>query len=299
MTNKGARLLIVEDDAISRNLIHNILEAEGYSIVDAETCAAARHELETNPAFDCIVLDRGLPDCDGLSLLRDFKQRTALREIPVVVQTAMADADDIRRGIEAGAHYYLAKPVQRALLGAIVAAAIEAAREVRTLRSGMQSASSAIGLLATGEFQLRTIEEARQLARALAPLCPQSDGAVLVLQELLINAIEHGNLGIGYARKSALLLDGQLREEIERRLQDPVLGARHVVVDLRRTAGQVSVTIRDQGDGFDWNDYLELSPERAFDLHGRGIFMARASGAQTIEYFGEGNVVTATWPTAG
>jgi hypothetical protein len=56
----------------------------------------------------------------------------------------------------------------------------------------------------------------------------------------------------------------------------------------------VSFDIADQGDGFDWQKYLEISPERAFDPHGRGVAMSRMMSFDTLEYIGSGNRVIAT-----
>lgn len=47
----------------------------------------------------------------------------------------------------------------------------------------------------------------------------------------------------------------------------------------------------DEGNGFDWNKYLEMSPDRAFDMHGRGIAMARMLSFDDLQYQGKGNVV--------
>lgn len=56
---------------------------------------------------------------------------------------------------------------------------------------------------------------------------------------------------------------------------------------------RVEFTIRDQGDGFDWSKYLDFSPERAFDTHGRGIALARKLSFDSFEYLGNGNTVIA------
>jgi hypothetical protein len=53
----------------------------------------------------------------------------------------------------------------------------------------------------------------------------------------------------------------------------------------------MAVTIIDQGDGFNWQPYLEFSPERAFDLHGRGVAMSKAASFDSLEYQGNGNTV--------
>jgi DNA-binding response OmpR family regulator len=289
------RILLVEDDEIARGLIHDILKDAGYAIVDAEDGGSARRILAGEAVFDCILLDRGLPDCDGILLLREFRGDPRLADVPVVMETARGDTEAVTEGIAAGAQYYLTKPIQRPLLLAVVEAAITGAREAAALRIGLREATQAIALLARATFRLRTLGEAREVARTLASLCPDPQGAVLTLQELLINAVEHGNLAISYSEKTALVLEGQWNDEIERRLRDPVLGARWVTVDLVRSAGETAVTIADEGTGFDWNPYLELSTERAFDPNGRGIAMARLSGAGRLEYQGRGNTVTARW----
>lgn len=299
MTIRGATVLLVEDDAIVRAFIHDVLDERGCTVIDTEDGRAARRALAAHQgSIDCILLDRGLPDVDGLALLREFKDMPSLRDVPVILETGDADARSIADGIRAGAYFYLTKPLDRTLLLAVAGAAIASARESIAARGGLPSNAGPVGLLTDARFELRTFEEARDLARTLAPLCPNPEGAVLALLELMVNAIEHGNLGIDYAHKTTLVIEGRLQDEIERRLQDPLLGRRRATLVLHRSATEVSVTIKDEGEGFDWNDYLELSPKRMFDPNGRGILIARGSGVDRLEYEGRGNVVTATWRVA-
>lgn len=117
----------------------------------------------------------------------------------------------------------------------------------------------------------------------------------LGLNELLLNAIEHGNLKISYAEKSGLLESGTWLEEIARRHLDPTLSERKARVGL--TCGKKIITVRivDEGAGFDWVPYLSIAPERAFHLHGRGIIMARQLSFRNLEYHGNGNIVEAAF----
>jgi anti-sigma regulatory factor (Ser/Thr protein kinase) len=114
------------------------------------------------------------------------------------------------------------------------------------------------------------------------------------LSELLLNSIEHGNLGISYSEKSQLLIEGRLHEEIEHRLQATPWGSRRVRVSTRRADTEMSIRIQDEGDGFDPSSYLELDPARALDPNGRGIAMARMISFSRLEYQGNGNTVAAT-----
>lgn len=61
---------------------------------------------------------------------------------------------------------------------------------------------------------------------------------------------------------------------------------------LEKGKGAVQISIQDEGGGFDWEDYLEMQPERAFDNHGRGIALANGTCFETLEYSGNGNKVT-------
>lgn len=295
MKNEQKRVLVIEDDAITRGLIRTVMIPQGYSLVEAGDAAVARSIIAGDRKFDCILLDRGLPDCDGLALLHEFKRQSGLLDVPIVVQTARTDAEAIREGMAAGAFYYLPKPLDRRLLLAVVEAAIESARVAVESASLLPNVGQVTSMLIGARLQLRSLAEALELARALAMLCPEPQRAVLALQELLINAVEHGNLGITYTEKTALVLDGQWHKEIERRLRDPVLGGRWVTVDIEQSQVSIDVTIRDEGGGFDWNEYWEPSPDRAFDPNGRGIAMARLGGADYINYLGNGNTVTARW----
>lgn len=77
------------------------------------------------------------------------------------------------------------------------------------------------------------------------------------------------------------------------RLADVRRGARTARVRVTRAGGEVVFEIEDEGAGFDWSKYLEVSAERAFDSHGRGISMARSLSFSTIQYLGAGNCVRA------
>jgi len=139
----------------------------------------------------------------------------------------------------------------------------------------------------------RTLHEATELANVLAAAYPEPERVVVGLTELLVNAVEHGNLGITYREKAALLESGQLQAEIERRLALPELATRRVKATLHRTDDAVVTTIEDEGEGFDWRPYDDYDPERALDPNGHGIAIARGVSFDEVTYRGRGNVVVA------
>ena len=132
------------------------------------------------------------------------------------------------------------------------------------------------------------------LADFFAHACPQPDKVILGLRELLINAVEHGNLGISYAEKGSLIDEDLIQQEIARRMALEVNRQKRVEVVFERSPSALVFTITDQGQGFDWERYLDFDPERVFDPNGRGIAMARTTSFDSIEYQGNGNTVVAT-----
>jgi hypothetical protein len=107
----------------------------------------------------------------------------------------------------------------------------------------------------------------------------------------MLNAVEHGNLAISYTEKSQLIAAEQLSSEVERRLAETSLGQRRARLLLVRSPQTVEFVIQDEGGGFDWQPFLEMAPNRAFDTHGRGIAMSRLMSFDKLEYRGNGNEV--------
>ncbi len=288
------RVLLVEDEAIIAIVIKTLLEDAGLAVTVTTNADQAWQQLYENVSdYGAVVLDRGLPDMDGMTLLQRIKKNPAFAHLPVIIETAQSDKQSIREGLDNGAYYYLTKPFQPEVLLAVVNAALQQAQDYRDLVANVKQAESLLELLQQGCFQFRDVEQARSLAHNLARLCPEPQRAVQGLLELLVNAVEHGNLGISYADKGHLLMNGLWHQEIQRRLQLPEYCDRYVTVNFQRQADEVSFTIQDQGDGFNWQDYLDFSPERAFDLHGRGIAMACKLSVDRLLYQGNGNTVVA------
>jgi DNA-binding response OmpR family regulator len=100
-------VLLVDDDAAIRRSVSEGLELEGFEVVPASGGRAALAAVESiDPAV--VVLDLGMPDLDGLEVLR--RLRDAGRDLPVCILSARDEVDDRVRGLEAGADDYVVKP---------------------------------------------------------------------------------------------------------------------------------------------------------------------------------------------
>jgi DNA-binding response OmpR family regulator len=109
-------IVIVDDEQPAREMVGDYLRMHGFSVSLCDGGASLRRSI-TQQVPDLIVLDLNMPEEDGLSIIRDLKQRTS---VPVIMLTATASAIDRVVGLELGADDYLAKPCElRELLARI------------------------------------------------------------------------------------------------------------------------------------------------------------------------------------
>lgn len=104
--NQAAEILIVDDEAEIRQLLRIYLGAQGFRICEADTGTAARRHLERQRP-DLALVDLGLPDEDGLSLIRNLRERY---QLPIIILTGRGDTIDKIVGLELGADDYVTKP---------------------------------------------------------------------------------------------------------------------------------------------------------------------------------------------
>jgi len=292
MADNKATILIVDDEPFNIEIIMEYLEDEGYDLRSAEDGLDAWNQLEVQPNdFDLILLDRMMPNMDGMETLEKIKSHPVLMELPVILQTALASKQDIADGMKAGAYYYLTKPFEEEMLRSVIATAVEDRLRYRAIQDGLDQPSLMDQLMSEGKFTFRSLDEAREVATMLSSICPDPQRVVIGLSELLINAVEHGNLEISYDEKGKLKENGNWQEEVEKRLQMPEYASRSVSVEMEKNDSFVYFHISDDGEGFDFNSYLEMDPDRAFDNHGRGIAMSRMLSFDTLEYIDKGNQV--------
>jgi len=289
-------IFIIDDDLLIQDILLMSLQKAGYPTRVAKTVEEAWQVLSTaHPeTFDAVLLDRLMPDGDGIEILRRMKSQPALMGIPVILQTAMTSQEDMLDGLRGGAFYYLNKPFSVATLMAIVETAVTDCRQYRELCLKVKRAAGILAHLDRAEFCFRTPAEALDIATMLANVYPDPDRLVLGLSELMINAVEHGNLGIDYAQKTVLLQAGRLTEEIQARLLHPDHADKKARLAFERQGEAIHFLISDEGHGFDWKPFLEITPERALHSHGRGIAMAKMLSFDRVEYQGSGNRVLAT-----
>ena len=106
------KVLVVDDSAIMRKVIEQILEMLGHESVPATHGLDAFERLKEHGDVRLILLDWNMPEMNGIEFLRAIKDRPGLSEIPVIMLTTESERRKMIEAIEAGAKHYLTKPFQ-------------------------------------------------------------------------------------------------------------------------------------------------------------------------------------------
>ena len=119
------RILVADDDPQMRRLIRNVLQREGFEVVEAVDGLDALDRLEQE-AVGLVLLDVDMPRLDGLGVLEELRAQMRTAALPVIILTAHHD-DTEEKALDLGAHDYLTKPVQTRSLVARVRAVLKRA----------------------------------------------------------------------------------------------------------------------------------------------------------------------------
>jgi two-component system cell cycle response regulator len=124
-----ARILVVEDDKVSRVLLLRILSDDGHDVVEAPTAVKALKIMEEGEATpDLIVSDVMMPFMDGFEFAAKVREDEKLKRIPIVLCTALADRNTVMRAAKLGIRHYIVKP-------------LAADKVLEQIRAGLDSAS--------------------------------------------------------------------------------------------------------------------------------------------------------------
>ena len=153
------RVLVVDDDASVLLLLTMVMEEEGFAVTGVSSCASALEQVATDPP-DVVVLDLHLPDGNGSDVLKALQADEKSSDIPVVVMTGTTEGSRVVELLDAGAHDYLAKPVDISELIARTRAALR----IKAVRDELTRQARTDAL--TGLPNRRALDEAVKTWRA-------------------------------------------------------------------------------------------------------------------------------------
>ena len=159
------KILLVEDDTALRGALEELLTREGYEVIKASNVRSAVESM--NPEIDLAMLDVGLPDGDGVSLCRQWRNEG--KEIPILFLTAKDEELDVVRGLDAGGNDYVTKPFRmQELLSRIRALLRRYQKDSIITRSGITLDKAKLQASRDGEILMLTVTEYKILAKLIS-----------------------------------------------------------------------------------------------------------------------------------
>lgn len=289
-------ILVVDDELVNLKIIEDTLEDSGYVLSKSSSGECAWDKLsKKDTPYSAVVLDRMMPGMDGIEVLKKIQNDSDLRDIPVILQTALGSNDDILEGLQEGAFYYLTKPYSKNVLVSIVNLAVESYSRYSKAKDELHKSKNISKFLKSGYFEITTLDDVLEISPILSNFFPDPGRALTGILEILTNSIEHGNLGIGFETKQNLLQKDEFHAEVKRRLSLDENKDKKVSISLERNRDRVALKIKDSGIGFNFSDYGNVTDmkESLFKSSGRGILIARSLSFDELNYIGNGNTVEA------
>lgn len=286
-------LLVIDPCPDTQARIAEQLQGRGFSVVAESDPITALTTIDM-AAPDIVITDLFLPEAAGLTLLKELKNRHEL--CPVIVMAKDAPEPMIVQALRIGAADYLHKPVTEE----------ELAHALQRARNLLPGDLADIPGLCRSEYRLTVDSDPTHIPGVISWLIKTTASTLPAirrlhlrgaLQELLFNAVEHGNLEIVYQEKQEALAEGRYEQLLARRLAQTRLRDRRVIIHVLhdREANSLVYRITDEGKGFKWRSLMMRSQEvcESKDVNGRGIFLAR-SFFPCLAYNEQGNEVTIT-----
>lgn len=285
------RVLFVGSDSELVATGQALADDAGYELFKARSADEASRHLPT-VAPHVMVVEH--PDADGRGALQALADMRRLHPHSYAVMVVHRGAEDrALEALRAGACNYLHKPVHSRLLSHILARLaekVERHEKRQSICRHLQLHHVRLWLPTDVNLVGAAADYITELAAGLLPDIDEGN-IQLGLEEMIRNAMEHGNLEVGFETKAEALAEFRLLDLIAERARDPRLGGRHVLVEVRFEGGTMHAAIEDEGPGFDYtNCWDPLSEEGLAQLNGRGIFLTRAFFDE-ISYKGRGNRV--------
>jgi len=290
-------LLVVADNADTQTVILEHARAQGHSVISASTPALGLSTFDmTQP--DIVITDLFLPEQDGIVLVKQIHERRP--SCPVLLLTDAGRVESTMAGLRAGALDYVEQPIHQDAFAQVLnraihslpvsvddAPGVERLEYVLVMGPDPGYVESTVTWLIQGTAM--GLMEARQLHLRAA------------LQELVMNAVEHGCLELRYHDKIEAMAQDQYDDLIRQRRQESRFRDRRVTIRAIYDKRQQALTYRiaDEGKGFNWKTRVascnDVCPTG--DASGRGIFLAQ-SFFPNIAYNDKGNEVILTVPLA-
>ncbi len=228
MTGEQGHILVVDDQRTNRLKLSFGLKQQGHTAGEAENGLQALEKLRAE-AFDLVLLDILMPEMDGYQVLNRMKGDKTLRDVPVIVISAMDDMESVVKGIELGAEDYLPKTFDPVLLRARIGACLEKKRlrdqEVDYLRnvSRVTEAAAAVEAQTFDPQALADVADRTDALGQLARVFSRMASEIYAREQNLKRQVQELRIELDEARQArqvAEITDSEYFQQLESKAQD-------------------------------------------------------------------------------
>ncbi len=288
------KILIVDDNIQIITLLSGLLESKGYSNIFTASNGLEGFNKFKSLQPDIILTDIEMPGMDGLEMLENI--RAINKKVIVIIISGVGGEEKVIRALELHANNFLRKPFRIEF----VLSLLDKYHKIHEKKSSFLNFEKMVISSCFSISYGNDIQQIPFLVDFLLAHCDATlhdDDIVKIefgLFELLINAIEHGNLDISYEEKTHALESSidDLFELREKRSTLEKYKDRKVIIRFLMNKDFFEWTIEDSGDGFNWEGLKSPLANGLLEQHGRGIFLTRFQFDE-LEYIGNGNLVRA------
>lgn len=280
MLSAVPHVLLIDDDRAVLSMISDALHHHGMSVHSYSEGRQAIEQLEdpNAPPFDLVLSDINMEGMDGFDVIHRVKSINP--RLPVVLMTGEASLDYAIRAMRMGAANLFQKPITLRELVNNVFHLVGLHRELRMAEAGLKGLVREHRTFSFSSDEMDIPSCVVHLTDRLVPMgfanSSNVDVIAMAYHEALVNALEHGNLELDSSLKGDLFSEGdgyaELREE---RLATQPYAHRRVEVETRIEPEEYTVTIKDDGKGFDYTRGSVLDEQALAKNCGRGLGMIR------------------------
>lgn len=294
-TGHSPHVLLIDDDELILNTFGMFFKSVGWTY-GLESDSRQGLKEATDKEFDVVITDLMMPELDGLSLLRELRERKPSQA--VMVLTGRGTLENVIQFLRQGAVDVILKPVDLESFKCSVE------RVVECLRTS-QEEHEIFKYVAKEETRIECITSEIVSCSAPFPILDRLQSGrvidmttklrlLLAFQEALTNSIDHGNLDLKSSWREEISADGidrymRVRQE---RLNDPKYATRKIILETKYSPGSITIEITDQGSGFDFSsiDQRNIDSSAGVKCYGRGVAIIKGT-MDSVSYSNGGRTV--------
>jgi DNA-binding response OmpR family regulator len=297
MTNPETNILVIDDEEAIVELLRDYFMELGFGVSVAYSAEEALSIITNGSSLHLVLSDINLPGKSGLDLLKIVKETK--KNLPVVLLTGLRTLDNAIAAVKNGASDYITKPFELQTVKSVVEKILKKQRRIIKKDQLFENLQH---IKLTYKFTSAELDPgilARNICEYIQKMQFSSAEEItnfeLVFTEILVNAIDHGNLELSSVEKDNDNLDASNYEQLKKeRLNDPAFGGRRLIINFEANDELFSFTVADEGGGYDWKKYVDHSHKiktQLDEVYGRG-FKIIQHYMDEIHLNDKGNIIT-------